>query len=179
MWRSFITIGALVGLTACGDGNPFTEQATDETTGPLTVNGTELNEFLTGDGFAYNDNGTADPSDDTMIVNNIAFDNSDTSGGDYTFQRALPSGFSLYESPLLNIPDERRFFAVFKRSEHAQTTTVATNDYIGFGFGGLTAERLGQAGLTRLSATAREPASEKQVRLRAKRGLIFCSHACG
>ena len=136
-----------LGVAACGDGNPFDEASQGGTTAPGVVFGTDLNEDLTMNALVYDDKGTADPSDDTLIINNLPFDNSDAQGGEYTRTAALPNGFDRYESPLNGTPGERQYFAVFRRSAFAQAAAVATGDYIDFGFGGATAQQVGAAGV--------------------------------
>lgn len=134
-----------LGVAACGDGNPFTQapSAGGGATSSGVIFGTDLNDDLTMNGLVYQDNGTADPTDDTLVINNLPFDNSDVAGGAYTREGALPNGFDRYESPLLGNPGERKYFAVFRRTAFAQVAAVGTGDYIDKGFGGLTAQRIG------------------------------------
>ncbi len=148
MKRTAAVCALALGLVACGDGNPFfdeTEEGADTSAG--SVFGTDLNDDLTMNALVYNDNGTADPSDDTLIINNLPFDNSDAVGGGYTREGALPNGFDRYESPLNDTPGERQYFAVFRRSNIAQAAAVGTGDYVDFGFGGATAQQIGTAGV--------------------------------
>lgn len=84
MTRSFAA--ALCGISALSayDGeNPF-DDVNQETnaptepganTDPDNIYATDLNEDLTMNAFGYNDQGTADPTDDTLTVNTIPFDN--------------------------------------------------------------------------------------------------------
>lgn len=146
MWRSGIVLSALVGLTACGDGNPFFDTNESADAG-LVLTAQDLNEDLTATTVQYLDNGTATETDDQLVINNLPFDNSDVTGGGYNFKTTLPNGFQVYESPLLGRPNERQYFAVFQRSANAQVTSVGTNDYVDFGFGGVVAERLADGAL--------------------------------
>mmetsp|Transcript_23503 Transcript_23503/g.41444 ORF Transcript_23503/g.41444 Transcript_23503/m.41444 type:complete len:299 (-) Transcript_23503:166-1062(-) len=143
MTRTAAVCALALGLAACGDGNPFNETTGGGDTSSGTIYATALNEDLTMNSLVYDDNGTADPNDDTLVVNNLPFDNSDATGGGYTRAGALARGFDRYESPDLGTAAERQYFAVFRRSDHAQVAAVGTGDYVGFGFGGATAQRLG------------------------------------
>lgn len=147
MWRSLLPIGALVGLTACGDGNPFVPEPETSTNAGVTVNASEFSEDLSGDSVVFNDNNTATPNDDTLTINNIPFDSSDTTGGEYTFRNTLPNGFGVYESPSTGSASGISYFAVFRQTDNAQVTSVGTNGFVQFGFGGVIAERLVEAGL--------------------------------
>ena len=150
--RKAISFSLLFGLlAACGDGNPFfetTDEGTsgaDPTIGTSSVYGTALNGDLTMNSLDYDDQGTVDPSDDLLLVNNLPFDNADASGGGYTRAGTI-GAFDLYESPSSGGAADREYFAVFKRTSVSQVAAVATNDYVGFGFGGATAQQIGGAG---------------------------------
>lgn len=148
MIRAIAVIASLVSLAACGPTNPFDESGAEaEDTSPNRLYATDLNEAMTMNALVYRDNGTADPTDDTLLVNNLPFDNSDVTGGDYTRAGALPNGFDRYESPVTGAAGERRYFAVFRRTALAQGAAVGTGDYVNFGFGGATAQRFGKGGL--------------------------------
>ena len=138
-----------LGVAACGDGNPFTDTGggTGGGTGANTINGTALNADLTANSVVFDDNGTADPSDDTLVINNLPFDNSDTTGGGYTNAGALPNGFQRFESPVLGTAGELRYFAVFRETNFARVTAVGTGDFVEAGFGGVFAERIGGGGV--------------------------------
>jgi hypothetical protein len=145
MIRLPLALGFLACVAACGDGNPFDETAPEngDTGTDDRIYATELNDDLTMNALRYDDQGTADPSDDILIVNNLPFDSTDSSGGGYTRQGALAgSEFDVYESPGTGGPSDRRYFAVFRRSALSQTAAVGTGDYEEFGFGGATAQRL-------------------------------------
>ena len=157
MIRTLFPVAALSLLMACGDGNPFFDDGlTDGEAGgsgadssASNLYATELNADLTMNALSYNANAPGDPSDDTLTVNNLPFDNSDATGGGYTrnLSAALGGGFELYESNATGAPGERRYFAVFKRSSISQVAAVGTGDYVGFGFGGATAQPLGSIGI--------------------------------
>ncbi|MEP5631891.1 MAG: hypothetical protein ABJP79_08420 [Tateyamaria sp.] len=140
-----------LGVAACSGGNPFDDgdDGTDDAVSPTNIiDASESNEELTGNGLVFSDNGTpADPTDDTLVINNIPFDNVDSTGGAYTRTGALPNGFERYESPVLGTEGELNYFAVFRRSELAQVAAVGTGDFVTPGTGGLIAERTGSAGV--------------------------------
>ena len=148
MNRSVLLGLGLALLTACGSTNPFMDDGSGGGEGTADtaagrVYGTDLNADLTMNALVYRDNGTADPTDDTLLVNNLPFDNTDSSGGGYTRAGTLPNGFERYESPLTGAASDRQYFAVFRRSTRSQVAAVGTDDYVTFGFGGATAQRLG------------------------------------
>ncbi|WP_137702163.1 HupA family protein [Marimonas lutisalis] len=108
---------------------------------------TALNEDLTMNSLEYRDNGTVDPSDDTLLINNLPFDNTNESEGGYTYtEPPLPNGFSRYESPIVPV-GEVQYFAVFRRSGYAQVGAVASGDYASYGYGGAAAQRFDAAGV--------------------------------
>jgi hypothetical protein len=140
-------------MGACGDGNPFFVDPADEagdgdpTAGISSVYGTSLNDALTMNALDYDDQGTPDPADDILLVNNLPFDNSDASGGGYTRIGALStSPFDLYESPTSGGSGDRTYFAVFQRTTYAQVGAIATDNYVEFGFGGASAQQIGASG---------------------------------
>jgi hypothetical protein len=108
-----------------------------------TIFATDLNADLTADAFLYDDQGTVDPADDVLRINNIPFDNSDLSGGGYTRSATtLPNGFDVYESTTGGSPS-RQYYAVFQRTTYAEVAAIGTGNYVSFGFGGATAQQLG------------------------------------
>ena len=145
-------LGSILLLSACGDGNPFTDAEletnipTEETVaGDGTIFATGLNGDLTGDSFVYDDQGTPSTADDILRVNNIPFDNSDISDGGYTLSSTtIPNAFDLYESDASG-SSSRQYYAIFQRSEFSEVAAIATGDYIQFGFGGAAAQRLGNS----------------------------------
>lgn len=151
MKRTAVICTLALGLAACGDGNPFTDTGAGTPVAAVVaneINGSALDADLTGNGVVFSDNGTpADPTDDTLVINNIPFDNVDASGGAYTRVGALPNGFERYESPTLGTAGELSYFAVFRRSNLAQVTAVGTGDFVTPGTGGLVAQRSGPAGV--------------------------------
>jgi len=155
MSRLLTAIALSTVLAGCDSSNPFddtndvdVEQETDvdgeETVADDgTIFATSLNADLTGDSFVYDDQGTADTSDDTLRVNNIPFDNSDISGGGYTASDVvLNNAFDVYESDAANA-GTRQYYAVFQRATYSEVAAIGTGDYVEFGFGGATAQRLG------------------------------------
>lgn len=150
MFRIILATTALAGLVACGDGNPFDNPLSGGGGGTVgdtdsVLTGADLNEDLTANSVTYNDQGTPSTADDTLVINNLPFDNSDLSGGVYSQVSTLATGFELYESTLSS--SGRQYFAVFQRSAEADATAVATDDYFDFGFGGTVVERRGAGGV--------------------------------
>jgi hypothetical protein len=153
--RRLITAVAITAVLAGCDGeNPFMDEVevepTIETGVPPedtvaddgTIFATDINADLTADAFSYDDQGTVDPADDTLRINNIPFDNSDISGGGYTRSAAtLPNGFDVYESNASGMPS-RQYYAVFQRLTYSEVAAIGTGDYNTFGFGGATAQQL-------------------------------------
>lgn len=146
MKRTFATISAIGFLVACSPGNPFfpveiVEDEADESVSNLYAT-TPAEPDLTMNSLRYDDNGTpADTSDDVLLVNNLPFDGSDATSGGYSRLAADPftNGFDVYESP---VTSERRYFAVFRRTTNSQVAAAGTGDYVTFGYGGATAQRL-------------------------------------
>ena len=90
------------------------------------------------DGALTMNNLTYDEENDELIINNLPFDGVD---GRYEFVGMLAaSGFARYE----NVAGTNDFYAVFARSGsgYSQVASVATDNYIDFGFGGAQAKRL-------------------------------------
>ncbi|WP_299045472.1 hypothetical protein [uncultured Tateyamaria sp.] len=152
MKRTILAFALLGGVAACGDGNPFTSDSDDgfdeavegADPAPSTQSAEEFDGLLSLNGVTYNDGGTpADPTDDTLFLNNVPFDSSDATGGAYTRTGTLPNGFERFESPVAAPPDSRQFFAVFRRTSVSQVTAVGSDEFIGPGFGGALAQRIG------------------------------------
>lgn len=147
MIRQTIAVALLFGAASCDGTNPFYDLPAGDTS-PNAIYGTDLNaDDLPMNGLVYDDNNTADPSDDTLLINNLPFDNSDATGGGYTREGVLPNGYERYENPQTGAAGERRYFAVFRRSTLAQVAAVGTGDYVDAGFGGLTAQRFNNGGV--------------------------------
>lgn len=150
MIKVFTALAITAFLAGCDGTNPFmdlddtvVETDADEDTDPDNIYATDLNADLTMNSFEYNDGDTVDASDDVLRINNIPFDNSDISGGGYTPSAATLAGsaFGVYESPTF-VAEDREYFAVFRRGNHAEVAAVGTGDYVQFGYGGATAQPL-------------------------------------
>jgi hypothetical protein len=135
---------ALVLLAAC-DGNPFVDPPVDEgdpdpETGTSALYGTEIEEELTMNNLDY------DEANDELIVNNIPFDGTSAANGQARYVNVGglgASAFARYESIETAETGRRQYYAVFRRSDSgfAQAAAIATDEYISFGFGGVTAQR--------------------------------------
>lgn len=131
---------ALLLLAACG-GNPLGTPGDggDPDTSDGSIFGTDINESLTLNSLRYDDQA------DELVINNVPFDGD--SGPDqqarYVRTGSLPNGFGLYESLETAETGRRQYYAVFRRSDsgEAQAGAVGTNEYVDFGFGGVTAQR--------------------------------------
>lgn len=137
MIRILMSIAAMASLVACGDGNPFSAAA-DDSSDDSTDNfyGADLNADLTMNNLSY------DATADELIINNLPFDRDD---GRYTHISgvSLSNNFQAYESELIS-GSGSGYYAVFRRSAsgYSQAAAVASNRYVGYGFGGATAQRL-------------------------------------
>lgn len=136
MTRTILCVAALAILAACGDGNPFTA-AEDETPDADANNlyATGFGDDLTMNNLRY------DEDADQLVINNLPFDGAD---GRYSRVSSRTVGaFNVYKSEQF---DSRpfRYYAVFRRSDsgNAQVAAVGTDRYVGYGFGGATAQRL-------------------------------------
>jgi len=145
MIRIFATIGLTGFLAACAPGNPFFPVAVVEDKADTSVSNlyaTATHDDMTMNALRYDDNGTpGDTSDDVLLINNLPFDGTDGTSGGYARMAggALPGSFEVYESP---VTAERRYFAVFRRTANSQVAAAGTGDYLEFGYGGATAQRL-------------------------------------
>lgn len=142
MKRFLIMAGLALGLTACGNGSPFTSPNTVTPGDPNTeVNKRYLFDTaknLTANQFTY------DAGANTIVINNLPFDGVSSSGGSYTpsAPATLPNGALMYQ----NTPGagEDQYYAVVYLSPDgtgALIGAVGTNAYRGFGYGGAYAER--------------------------------------
>ncbi len=155
MIRTIASIAALGLLISCGDGNPFFPLPEDDSDPSVSnIYATEANDEATLNNLVYLDQGTADPADDVLRVNNLPFDGTDANSGGYTPMAGadLQNNFTVFESPVLS---ERRYFAVFRRTTSSQVLAAGTGDYVNFGYGGAAAHRL--------NATTDMPASGEYV----------------
>jgi len=142
MKKIFITAGLALGLTACGNGSPFTSPNTVAPGDPNTeVNKRYLFDTaknLTANQFTY------DATANTIVINNLPFDGVSSNGGSYTpsTPATLPNGALMYQ----NTPGagEDQYYAVVYVSPDgtgALIGAVGTNAYRKFGYGGAYAER--------------------------------------
>lgn len=137
MKKAFVIL-SLLALVGC-DGNPFKEDSgtPDPESGGSSLYGTDLNADLTMNSLAY------DPDTDQVVINNIPFDGATAANGQALYGNVGglgASGFSRYE----NLAGNRSYYAVFRRSAsgNSQAGATGTDSYIGYGFGGVTAQRL-------------------------------------
>lgn len=151
MIRILLTASTLGLLAACSGGNPLFDEGNDGSDpNPDNYYATELNADLTMNAAVYDDNDSpGDPTDDKLIINNLPFDGSDAQGNGYARMNgaALAGGFDAYESVGAGEPGDHKYFAVFRRTDNSQVAAVGTGDYVGFGFGGATAQRIGNTTL--------------------------------
>jgi hypothetical protein len=154
MSRLITAVAITAVLAGCDGTNPFmTADVSDAVMGatptesgadidPDNIYARGLNADLTMNSFEYDDQRNDDPADDVLLVNNIPFDNSDSSGGGYIRSAAtLPNAFEVYES-VPSSGGDRQYYAVFRQANYSEVAAVGTGDYISFGFGGATAQRL-------------------------------------
>jgi len=151
MMRQYLTLSLVALLAACGDGQPFDftdgDESADADTSEDNYYADDLNEDLTMNALIYNEGDPNDPTDDTLTVNNLPFDGSDIDEGAYDKTTATAGSYDVYESVGAGQGGDRTYFAVFRRTSNSQVAAVGTGDYIGFGFGGATAQRLGNTNL--------------------------------
>jgi len=152
MTRQFLSLSLVALLAACGDGQPFdfgtdTGESEDADTSEDNFYADELNADLTMNALIYNEGDPADPNDDTLTVNNLPFDGSDIDNGAYDKTGATAGSYDVYESVGAGEDGDRTYFAVFRRTSNSQVAAVGTGDYVGFGFGGATAQRIGNTNL--------------------------------
>jgi len=139
---------AMLLLVACGGSeNPFFsvdrndgEDDVDTSPPPTTSNEQLLFDAasnLTANSFVYDD------VTDTIVINNLPFDNVDEDGGEYAIRAGvtLPDGNVVYESP--SGPGFFDYFAVLVDSPSGLVLAgaVATGNFAGFGYGGAFARR--------------------------------------
>ncbi len=136
MIRFFLMTSALVGLSACGDGNPFFESeetSADDTPGNVYLENTS-GTIIVND-ISY------DPVADQVIINNIPFDDPNNRYDRVTTE-TFANDFDAYESNPAPGSTEFDYYAIFKRTTHAQVAATGTAEYVTFGFGGGGAQRL-------------------------------------
>lgn len=139
MKRIYAATITLTALAACGEGNPFGQDTPVETTGGV-VDLSEQNSDLTANSVTYN------AASDTITINNIPFDDGDNEYIRITTE-AFANGYDAYQSDPAPGSNEDQYFAIFRRSDSGQSQVAATTseEYVGFGFGGAVAQRLGSA----------------------------------
>lgn len=129
-------------VAAC-DGNPFDDDDVDDgtETDPDTSSGSvylDQNDQLVVNNIAY------DEDNDILVINNIPFDDGNNEYIRITTE-SFVNGFDAYESDPEPGSAELQYFAIFRRSDSGETQVAASTsaEYIGFGFGGGGAQRLG------------------------------------
>ncbi len=133
MIRKLIAASALVGLAACSGGEflfPVEEEEEGSITDPSPMFTGEVNKV------------DYDADNNQLVVNNLPFD-----GPDGIYQqvaaRTEVNGFGVYTSLQTANTGQRRYFAVFRQSEHGEVAAIATGDYKNLGFGGTSIARDG------------------------------------
>lgn len=140
MKRTAAICALALGVAACG-GNPFDDDEDGEGDGDARAGSVFLdqNDQLVVNNVEY------DEKRDVLIINNIPFDDPDNEyvrvqGDQFT------NGFAAYQSDPERGSAELQYFAIFRRSDsgHSQVAAATSAEYIGFGFGGGGAQRLGR-----------------------------------
>jgi len=132
-----------LGVASCGDGNPFTDEEAQEGDGDSGSGSVffddEQSDTLTVNNISY------DAGRDVLIVNNIPFDDPNNEYVRITTEAFVGSGFDAYQSDPVPGSAELQYFAIFRRSDSGESQVAASTsaEYIGFGFGGAGAQRLG------------------------------------
>ncbi|WP_425099633.1 hypothetical protein [Tropicibacter sp. S64] len=161
MKRFFVALALVGALGACDGGNPASES--DDSAGvgtgaqplidePMPTNvptepggstgpdvyGTDANADLTMNDVDF------DPQTGQLVLNNLPFD-----GGDNRYARDTAASTALGNagspfSAYRNVQGSNRYYAVFRRSAsgYSQVTAVGNDNYVTFGFGGASAQRL-------------------------------------
>lgn len=161
MYRIFLALAAASVLSACEGAAPTVEQGVGIGTGtqplteeesqddiapetplgdrsPVNVYGDEADADLTMNDMKF------DPATGELVLNNLPFDGDDNL---YTRDAALSSGLQAGGSSFdvyTNVDGRASYYAVFRRSDsgYSQVGAAATDRYLGFGFGGVSAQRL-------------------------------------
>lgn len=136
MIRTGLVLAGAFALSACGNGaNPVTGGDVEEPgagTGGLAGTAT-----FTGEVNAV----TYDPDTDTLTINNLPFDGSDSGAESDSYVNTgvtAIDGFGVYESVQTAESGQRQYYAVFRESDSGELSALAvgTGDYQSFGFGG-------------------------------------------
>jgi hypothetical protein len=141
MKRTAAVCALALGVVACGDGNPFNSDGDP----PVVVPAVPVTTFLDGSSDLTANDIVFDAATDTLIINNIPFDDPQNIYERVTTEAFVGSGFDAYQSAPAPGSAELQYFAIFRRSDsgQSQVATTTSAEYIGFGFGGGGAERLG------------------------------------
>ncbi|MCF2904471.1 hypothetical protein L0666_05690 [Octadecabacter sp. CECT 8868] len=153
-----LSIAAL--LAGCDGKNPFQDDivATNEDTGETELvdandpNTSVDNKFayeptrnLTMNSVDYDDNDTPnDPTDDTLVINNLPFDGpdgvyDDIAGASTT--NADGQTTNIFQNTEETISGEMQYYAVMVRSDYLEATSAAGQDWANFGFAGANVNR--------------------------------------
>lgn len=133
MIRSFKAMAVAACLAGCGDGNPFTDEgAPDDAPGSVFFDNTSARMVVNNIGY--------DAVNDQVIINNIPFDDPQNRY-DRIATEAFSNSFDAYESTPAPGSNEVQYFAVFRRTAHAQVAAAGTGEYVDFGYAGAGAQR--------------------------------------
>lgn len=139
MKRTAAICALALGVAACS-GNPFDDDD-DPDTNPDESDGSvflDQNDRLVVNNIEY------DEDNDILVINNIPFDDPNNEYVRVTTE-AFVNGFDAYQSDPEPGSAELQYFAIFRRSDSGNSQVAASTsaEYIGFGFGGGGAQRLG------------------------------------
>ncbi|MEM9349294.1 MAG: hypothetical protein AAGA47_03460 [Pseudomonadota bacterium] len=148
-YPKYAALAAVVALSGCGgSGSPFlnsTEPSSDDQTvddtAPVTTSNNaflfDTGRNLTANSFVY------DPITDTIVINNLPFDNTDATGNSY-FNAGVIGGTTTPYYQSTSVPGGNfTYFAVILQSASGFSFggSVATGNFGDFGFGGVYIER--------------------------------------
>lgn len=157
MMRSFTTLAVIAVLAGCDGENPFQVEATSptgetEVIDPIDPNTDVNNRFafdtsrnITMNSVVFDDNGTAaDPTDDTLVINNLPFDGpdgvyDDVAGADTVNARGQRTNIFQNREDVIN--GEMQYYAVMVRSDYLEATSAAGRNWGDFGFAGANLNR--------------------------------------
>ncbi|WP_226780450.1 hypothetical protein [Oceaniglobus trochenteri] len=129
MIKKYLAVGALTGLAACSGGEfLFPDGEDEETPVATTTYSNEVNKV------------EYDSENDELVINNLPFD-----GPDGVYERVQDrtevNGFGVYTSLQTEETGQRRYYAVFRRTENGAVSAVSSSSYRNFGFGGTSIAR--------------------------------------
>lgn len=158
-------------IASCSSGTPFNgpqpaaEGPADAAPGSVYLTTAE-NENLTANSIVY------DADNDTLIINNIPFDDPENKYIRIPNTQFQNSGFGAYQSDPAPGSNEFRYFAVFRRSDSglSQVAAATSNEYVAFGFGGAGATRV--SGATSIPATGIYSYSGEYAAVRVERAAF-------